>query len=99
MSIIGLSRAASASVEEKIYGWQVSLSVYLGMARATIENAFPIITRIPFASLLGAFVFVFTIQSIIFVIALATKIFSVVWVLPALFGGVLAYVPIVNKWV
>ncbi len=97
MSMIGLSRSAWASVEEKIYGAQVSLSVYIGMTRASLEGAFPLFQRIPFVSLFAAFIVVFFIQSLIFTLVSVGKIFSILSLLPSLFWGVVAYIPVFNK--
>ncbi len=99
MSIIGLSRSASAQLEEKWYSFQTSASVYVGLVRASLQDKFPLLSKHPVFAILAAVAVVCLVQSLILGITLITKTFALVWMLPALFGSVLAYVPLVNKWV
>lgn len=99
MSMIGVTRAAYASVSEKIYSAQVSLSVYVGLVRASIQEKIPFLSKHRYTSILLALFVVAGIQSIMVMIVFASKLFSMAWVLPSLIGGLLAYVPLVNKWV
>lgn len=99
MSMIGVTRAALASVEEKVYSFQVSLSVYIGLVRASLQDKFPVLSKHAFLALIVAVGVVAFVQTLILAITFVTKTLSIVWMLPALFGSILAYVPLVNKWV
>lgn len=97
--MISLSNAALARVEEKVYGLQVSLSVYIGLVRASLQEKVPLLNKHPFVAIFVALCVVFFVQILILLITLFTKTLAFIWMLPALFGSVLAYVPLVNKWV
>lgn len=97
--MINASRSALASVEEKVYGFQTSLSVYLGLVRASIQERFPFLQKHALLALLAAFGVVAFVQTLILVITFFTKAFSLFAMVFAVFGSLLAYVPILNKWV
>ncbi len=97
MLMIGLSRAALARIEEKMYSLQVSLSVYVGLVRASLQEKIPLLNKHPLLAVFAAVGLVVLVQLLILIIALFSKTLAVVWMLPTLFSGVLAYVPLVNK--
>lgn len=95
--MIGVTRTALASVNEKIYGAQVSVSVFLGLVRASLQEKIPFLNKHPLLAIAAASVLVVFVQFLIFGIALVSKLLAVFWLLPALVGGLLAYIPLVNK--
>lgn len=98
MSMISASRSALASVEEKVYGFQTSLSVYIGLVRASIQDKYPLLQKHALLALFAAFGVVVFVQALILVITFFTKVISVAWLIPALFAGLLSNLPILNKW-
>lgn len=99
MSMISASRSALASVEEKVYGFQTSLSVYVGLVRASIQDKYPLLQKHALLALFVAFGVVVFVQTLILVITFFTKTFAILAMVFAVFGSLLAYVPILNKWV
>jgi hypothetical protein len=97
MSMIGVSRSALASVEEKAYSLQVSLSVFVGLVRASLQDQIPLLSKHPVIAVAAACVLVVFIQFLILGIAVVSKLLTLFWLLPALVGGLLAYVPLMNK--
>lgn len=97
--MIGVTRAAYASVEEKVYSFRVALSVYIGLVRASLQDKFPVLSKHAFLALVAAVGVVVFVQTLILAITFITKTLSFVWMLPSVIGGLFAYVPLFNKWV
>ncbi len=72
MNVSALFHTASARIEEKIYGIQVGLSVYVGLVRASIQEKIPLLQNHVWAAVGISFFVVLAIQSIILILSLFT---------------------------
>jgi len=69
MNVLALFHSASARIEEKIYGIQVGLSVYVGLVRASIQEKVPFLQNHVWMAVGLSLVVVFAIQFIILLVA------------------------------
>ncbi len=89
MNVLALFHTASARIEEKIYGIQVGLSVYVGLVRASIQEKIPLLQNHVWAAVGISFFVVLAIQSIILLVALFSGFISLIGSVPRLVQGLL----------
>lgn len=89
MNVLALFHSASARVEEKIYGIQVGLSVYVGLVRASLQEKVPLLQNHMWAAVGLSFFIVIVIQSIIFLVAAVSFFISLLGSVPRTIHGVL----------
>ncbi|MFH0970830.1 MAG: hypothetical protein V1776_05235 [Candidatus Diapherotrites archaeon] len=81
MSFLAFFHSASAHVEEKIYCFRVSLSVYIGLVRASLEEKWPFLSRHRITGVLLALSIICFIQfliGIIFLLKSGGKLFFLI---------------------
>lgn len=72
MNVRALFHTASAQIEEKIYGIQVGLSVYVGLVRASLQEKIPLLQNHVWAAVGVSLFVVLAIQSIILLVSILT---------------------------
>lgn len=73
MNVLGLLHSGFARFEEKIYGIQVGLSVYVGLVRASVQEKIPLLNNHVWAAIGLSIIVVLAIQLIIVLLALFSK--------------------------
>lgn len=87
MNVFALFHSASARIEEKIYGIQVGLSVYVGLVRASLQEKIPLLQNHVWAAVGISIFVVLAIQSIILVVALCSGLISLISTTPRVIRG------------
>lgn len=87
MNVLAVFHTASARIEEKIYGIQVGLSVYVGLVRASLQEKIPLLQNHVWAAVGVSIFVVVAIQSIILLVSLFSGLVSLIGRLPRTIHG------------
>jgi hypothetical protein len=82
MNVLALFHTASARIEEKIYGIQVGLSVYIGLVRASLQEKVPLLQNHVWAAVGLSIVVVMAIQTIILLVSIFSRAVSLLGSIP-----------------
>lgn len=85
MNVFALFHSASARFEEKIYGIQVGLSVYVGLVRSSLQEKIPFLSHHLWAAVGISLFVVVGIQSVILVLSLLSAFLSFLGSIPSAF--------------
>jgi hypothetical protein len=89
MNVLALFHTASARIEEKIYGIQVGLSVYIGLVRASLQEKVPLLQNHVWAAVGLSILVVLAVQFIIAFVSLFTGVVSLIGTISRTIRGAL----------